>query len=82
MGDGPVPPRRGSSSRGKTILVRIHNLGKAEGVGLWALACASGVRAYLRTRRLMWWLTPRRLRAITVGLGVMVASATLVSGSG
>jgi hypothetical protein len=48
-----------------------------------AVGAASGVRAYLGTRRFLW-LTPRRLRAITVGLAVLavVASATLVSGSG
>jgi hypothetical protein len=48
-----------------------------------AVGAASGVRAYLGTRRFMW-LTARRLRAITVGLAVLavVVSATLVSGSG
>jgi hypothetical protein len=48
-----------------------------------AVGAASGVRAYLASRRFLW-LTPRRLRAITVGLAVLAvaASATLVSGSG
>jgi Rad3-related DNA helicase len=44
---------------------------------------ASGTRAYLGSRRFSW-LTPRRLKAITFALaaGAIVASATLVSGSG
>jgi hypothetical protein len=48
-----------------------------------AVGAASGTRAYLATRRFSW-LTRRRLRAITVLLGVaaVMASATLVSGSG
>jgi len=48
-----------------------------------AVGAASGTRAYLGGRRFSW-LTPRRLRAITVGLAVaaLIASATLVSGSG
>jgi hypothetical protein len=47
-----------------------------------AVGAASGTRAYLSHRRFVW-LTPRRLRAITIGLVVaaLVASATLVSGS-
>lgn len=48
-----------------------------------AVGTASGVRAYLGTRRFRW-LTPRRLRAMTIALAVLavLASATLVSGSG
>ena len=48
-----------------------------------AVGAASGARAFLGTRRFRW-LTPRRLRAITIGLAVLavLASATLVSGSG
>jgi hypothetical protein len=48
-----------------------------------AVRTASGVRAFLGTRRSRW-LTPRSLRAITIGLAVLavLASATLVSGSG
>ena len=47
-----------------------------------AVGAASGTRAYLGGRHFRW-LTPRRLRAITVALAVaaLVASATLVSGS-
>jgi hypothetical protein len=47
-----------------------------------AVGAASGTRAYLSHRRFLW-LTPRRLRAITIALVVaaLVASATLVSGS-
>ena len=48
-----------------------------------AVGAASGTRAYLGGRHFSW-LTPRRLRAVTVALAVaaLVASATLVSGSG
>jgi hypothetical protein len=48
-----------------------------------AVGAASGTRAYLGSRRFSW-LTPRRLKAITFALaaGAIVASATLVSGSG
>jgi hypothetical protein len=48
-----------------------------------AVGAASGTRAFLGSRRAAW-LTPRRLRAITVGLAIMavLASATLVSGTG
>jgi hypothetical protein len=48
-----------------------------------AVGVASGTRAYLGSRRFSW-LTPRRLKAITFALaaGAIVASATLVSGSG
>jgi hypothetical protein len=47
-----------------------------------AVGAASGTRAYLSHRRFQW-LTPRRLRVITIALVVaaLVASATLVSGS-
>jgi hypothetical protein len=40
-------------------------------------------RAYLGNRRYAW-LTPKRLRAITIllAIGAVLASATLVSGSG
>jgi hypothetical protein len=46
-------------------------------------AAASGTRSWLATRR--WaWLTPVRLRRITIALitGALVASATVLSGSG
>ena len=48
-----------------------------------AVGVASGTRAYLGGRRFRW-LTPRRLRALTIALGVaaVVASGTLMSGSG
>jgi hypothetical protein len=48
-----------------------------------AVGAASGARAYLGSRRFSW-LTPRRLRAITFALvtGAILASATLVSGTG
>ena len=48
-----------------------------------AVGTASGVRAFVAGRRFSW-LTPRRTRALTIALavGAMVASATLVSGSG
>jgi Rad3-related DNA helicase len=48
-----------------------------------AVGAASGARAYLGSRRFAW-LTPRRLRAITLALvtGAILASATLVSGTG
>lgn len=44
-------------------------------------AVATGARSWLATRR---WLTPRRLKACTISLlaGALLASATLVSGSG
>jgi hypothetical protein len=47
-----------------------------------AVGAASGTRAYLGSRTFRW-LTPRRLRMITIGLIVaaVAASATLVSGS-
>jgi hypothetical protein len=47
-----------------------------------AVGAASGTRAYLGSRAVSW-LTPRRLKALTVSLAVaaLVASATLVSGS-
>jgi hypothetical protein len=48
-----------------------------------AVGAASGTRAYLGSRSFNW-LTPRRLRAITFALAIaaVLASATLVSGSG
>ena len=48
-----------------------------------AAGAASGTRAYLGTRRYAW-LTAKRLRAITIvlAIGAVLASATLVSGSG
>jgi hypothetical protein len=45
-------------------------------------AAASGTRSWLATRR--WaWLTPERMRAVTVALLVaaLVVSATVLSGS-
>jgi hypothetical protein len=47
-----------------------------------AVGAASGTRAYLATRGFSW-LTPTRLRALTVLLAVaaLAVSATLVSGS-
>jgi hypothetical protein len=47
-----------------------------------AVGAASGTRAYLGSRAFRW-LTPARLRRITIALVVaaLVASATLVSGS-
>jgi hypothetical protein len=47
-----------------------------------ATAAASGTRSWLATRS--WsWLTPRRLRRISIGLlvTVLVLSATVLSGS-
>ena len=48
-----------------------------------AVGAASGTRAYLGSRRSAW-LNPKRLRAITIllAIGAVLASATLVSGSG
>jgi hypothetical protein len=48
-----------------------------------AVGAASGTRAYLGSRRYAW-LTPERLRMITIllAVGAVLASATLVSGSG
>lgn len=46
-------------------------------------AAATGTRSWLATRR--WaWLTPVRLRRLTIGLLVaaLVASATVLSGTG
>jgi hypothetical protein len=47
-----------------------------------AVGAASGTRAYIASRRFRW-LTPGRLKAITIVLfaAAMIASATLVSGS-
>jgi hypothetical protein len=48
-----------------------------------AVGAASGTRAYLGSRHYAW-LTPKRLRMITIllAVGAVLASATLVSGSG
>jgi hypothetical protein len=48
-----------------------------------AVGAASGTRAYLGSRRYAW-LTLKRLRAITILLAIpaVLASATMVSGSG
>jgi hypothetical protein len=47
-----------------------------------SVGAASGVRAYLASRGPRW-LTPRRMRVLTICLVVtaVIASATLVSGS-
>jgi hypothetical protein len=47
-----------------------------------ATAGAAGIRAWLATRA-FGWLTPRRLKAITLVLvgGALLASTVLVSGS-
>jgi hypothetical protein len=47
-----------------------------------AVAAASGTRAWLAAHR-MAWLTPRRLRMITIGLAVaaLVVSSVRFSGS-
>jgi hypothetical protein len=46
-------------------------------------AAATGARSWLQTRRYRW-LTPLRMRRITVGLvaTALIASATLISGTG
>jgi len=46
-------------------------------------AAASGARSWLQTRR-YHWLSPERMRRITIGLvaAALIASATLISGSG
>ncbi len=46
-------------------------------------AAASGIRSWLHTRRYEW-LSPARMRRITIGLvaAALIASATLISGSG
>ena len=48
-----------------------------------AVGAASGTRAYLGTRSFAW-LTPRRLRRVTIALvlAALLASATLLSGTG
>jgi hypothetical protein len=48
-----------------------------------AVGAASGTRAFL-ARRHLTWLTPRRLRVLTIVLfaAALLASATLVSGTG
>jgi hypothetical protein len=47
-----------------------------------ATASATGIRSFIAAKHLSW-LTPRRLRAITVVLlaSALIVSATLVSGS-
>jgi hypothetical protein len=47
-----------------------------------ATAGAAGIRAWLATRAFAW-LTPRRLRALTIALigAALLASTVLVSGS-
>jgi hypothetical protein len=46
-------------------------------------ATASGTRSFIASRHFSW-VTPRRLRAITVALvvGALIASALFVGGSG
>jgi hypothetical protein len=46
-------------------------------------AVASGTRSWLQTRRYRW-LSPQRMRRITIGLvaAALIASSTLISGSG
>jgi hypothetical protein len=46
-------------------------------------AVASGARSWLQTRRYRW-LSPERMRRITIGLvaAALIASSTLISGSG
>jgi hypothetical protein len=53
------------------------------GTAVVAVGTASGVRAFVAARRFSW-LTPRRLRALTsvLAFGAVIASATLVGGSG
>ena len=48
-----------------------------------AVGTASGLRAFIVNRHLSW-LTPRRIRALTLALaiGAVLASALLVGGSG
>jgi hypothetical protein len=48
-----------------------------------AVGTASGIRAFVASRHASW-LTPRRLRRLTFALavGAVIASATLVSGTG
>jgi hypothetical protein len=44
---------------------------------------AAGARSWIRSRRYRW-LSPMRMRRITIGLvaAALIASATLISGSG
>jgi hypothetical protein len=53
------------------------------GTAVLAVGTASGLRAFVAARRFSW-LTPRRLRALTfvLAFGAVIASATLVGGSG
>jgi hypothetical protein len=48
-----------------------------------AVGAASGMRAFVASRHFSW-LTPRRLRVLTIVLltAALLASATLVSGAG
>ena len=48
-----------------------------------AVGTASGVRAFVASRHFSW-LTPRHMRRLTFALaaGAVIASATLVGGSG
>jgi hypothetical protein len=48
-----------------------------------AVGVASGARAFVAARHFSW-LTPRRMRAVTIVLlsAALLASATLVSGTG
>jgi hypothetical protein len=53
------------------------------GTAMAAVGTASGLRAFVAARG-FGWLTPRRLRALTfvLAFAAVLASATLVSGSG
>jgi hypothetical protein len=48
-----------------------------------AVGTASGLRAFVASRRFSW-LSPGRMRALTIALaiGAVITSATLVSGTG
>jgi hypothetical protein len=48
-----------------------------------ATGVAAGTRSWIHTRRFRW-LTPLRMRRVTIGLvaAALTASATLISGSG
>ena len=64
--------------------VRVYSASMcAQATAMTAVGAASGTRAYLGSRGYAW-LTPKRLRAITIllAIGAVLASATLVSGSG
>jgi hypothetical protein len=53
------------------------------GTAMVAVGTASGLRAFVAARRFSW-LTARRLRGLTfvLAFGAVIASATLVGGSG